>query len=123
MADRAHSHAGESDACGTATGQQAVRDQLDRILKSRPFQQSQRRQGFLEYIVTETLAGRGDRIKGYSIATAVFNRPATFDANVDPVVRMEAGRLRDRLREFYDTDVRGDAVLIELPKGSSSRTL
>ena len=123
MADRAHSHAGESDACGTAAGQQAVRDQLDRILKSGPFQQSQRRQGFLEYIVTETLAGRGDRIKGYSIATVVFNRPATFDANVDPVVRMEAGRLRDRLREFYDTDGRGDAVLIELPKGSYTPTI
>ena len=66
----------------------AVRAQLDRILKSEPFHRSQRRQRFLQYIVDETLAGRGDRIKGYTIALAVFERPSTFDANIDPTVRM-----------------------------------
>lgn len=96
----------------------AVREQLARILKSRPFQQSQRRQRFLQYLVDETLAGRGDRLKGYAIAVEVFDRPTTFDPLVDPVVRIEAARLRDKLREYYDTEGRTDPVRIELPKGS-----
>ena len=86
--------------------QTAVREQLDRILQQRPFVQSQRRQRFLEYIVNETLAGRGERLKGYNIALEVFDRPETFDPAVDPIVRIEAARLRDKLREYYDTDGR-----------------
>src|SRR5215510_277674 len=96
----------------------AVRDQLDRIVKSGAFHQSRRRQRFLEYIVNETLAGRGELLKGYNIALAVFDRTDTFDSNVDPIVRMAAGRLRDRLREYYETDGRDDPVRIELPKGT-----
>ena len=84
--------------------QTAVREQLERILHSAPFLQSQRRQRFLEYIVNETLAGRGERLKGYNIALAVFDRPQNFDPAVDPIVRIEAARLRDKLREYYDTD-------------------
>jgi hypothetical protein len=98
--------------------QEAVREQLDRVLKSPPFLQSRRRQRFLQYIVNETLAGRGDRLKGYAIARDVFDRPEDFDANVDPIVRMEAGRLRDRLREYYDAAGKDDPILIELPKGT-----
>jgi len=98
--------------------QNAVREQLERILKSTPFQQSQRRRRFLEYVVNEKLAGRGDRLKGYAIAREVFDRPEEFDPNVDPIVRMEAARLRDRLREYYDGEGKDDPVRIELPKGS-----
>jgi TolB-like protein len=96
----------------------AVRDQLDRIVKSGAFHRSRRRQRFLEYIVNETLAGRGELLKGYNIALAIFDRTDTFDSNVDPIVRMAAGRLRDRLREYYETDGRDDPVRIELPKGT-----
>jgi TolB-like protein len=98
--------------------QKAIRQQLVRILNSGPFHQAQRRQRFLEYIVNEVLAGRGERLKGYNIAQAVFDRAETFDSNIDPVVRMEAGRLRDRLREYYDGDGQADPVRIELPKGT-----
>ena len=98
--------------------QKAIREQLVRILNSGPFHQAQRRQRFLEYIVNEALAGRGERLKGYNIAQAVFDRTDTFDSNVDPIVRMEAARLRDRLREYYDGDGLGDPVRIELPKGT-----
>ena len=75
-------------------------------------------QQFLEYIVNETLAGRGDRLKGYNIAVEVFDRPETFDPVVDPLVRIEAARLREKLREYYDTDGQADPVRIELPKGT-----
>ena len=98
--------------------QKAIREQLVRILNSGPFHQAQRRQRFLEYIVNEALAGRGERLKGYSVAQAVFDRAETFDPNIDPIVRLEAGRLRDRLREYYDGDGRDDPVRIELPKGT-----
>ena len=65
--------------------QKAIREQLVRILNSGPFHQAQRRQRFLEYIVNEALAGRGERLKGYTIAQAVFDRTDTFDSNVDPI--------------------------------------
>ena len=103
--------------CWSDSDQEAIREQLDRILKSGTFHQSRRRQRFLEYIVNETLAGRGERLKGYNIAIAVFDRTETFDANIDPIVRAEAARLRDRLREYYEVDGPDDPVRIELPKG------
>jgi hypothetical protein len=58
--------------------QEAIRQQLDRILKSGPFHQSHRRQRFLEYLVNETLAGRSERLKGYNVALEVFDRPESF---------------------------------------------
>ena len=117
--------AADSGSVGSTAAVSAavIRAQLDRILKSSQFQQSQRRRRFLEYVVNETLAGRGERIKGYTIALEVFDRPSTFDANADPIVRMEAGRVRDRLREFYQSDGLSDPVRIELPKGSYTPTI
>src|SRR5262245_43276534 len=98
--------------------QKAIREQLVRILQSGPFLQSRRRQRFLEFIVNETLGGRGERLKAFNVALEVFDRPETFDPVVDPLVRIEAARLRDKLREYYDADGQGDPVHIELPKGS-----
>jgi TolB-like protein/Tfp pilus assembly protein PilF len=98
--------------------QKAVREQLDRILNSGPFLHSRRRQRFLDYIVNETLAGRGERLKGYTIAVEVFDRPESFDPAVDPLVRIEAARLRDKLREYYEGDGHNDPIRIDLPKGA-----
>ena len=98
--------------------ERAVRGQLARIIASGAFAQSQRRQRFLSYVVEETLAGRGDRLKGYSVGVEVFDRRADFDPAIDPIVRIEATRLRDKLREYYGTEGRNDPVRIELPKGS-----
>lgn len=98
--------------------QLAIREQLDRILASSAFAQSRRRQNFLKYIVGETLVGRGERLKGYNVGLEVFDRPKSFDPVVDPVVRIEAARLRDKLREYYEIDGRNDPIRIELPKGS-----
>ena len=96
----------------------AIREQLDRIIESGPFLRAPRRQRFLQYIVNETLEGRSERLKGYNIALAVFDRSETFDSNVDPIVRMEAARLRDRLREYYEGDGQNDPIRIDLPKGA-----
>ena len=90
---------------------------LKRVLGSEVFEAAGRAREFLTFIVHETLAGRGDRLKGYSIAVQVFERPADFDAQTDPLVRVEAGRLRRRLAEYYQSQGRDDAVRIELPRG------
>ncbi len=68
------------------------------------------------------MAGRGERLKGYNVALEVFDRPATFDAS-DPIVRVEAVRLRDRLREYYATDGQSDPIRIGLAKGSYMPTI
>ena len=105
-------------SCWSESDQKAIREQLVRILNSAPFHQSQRRQRFLEYIVNEALAGRGERLKAYNVALEVFDRPETFDPAIDPLVRIEAARLRDKLREYYEGDGQGDPIRIELPKGT-----
>ena len=104
--------------CWSESDQKAIREQLVRILNSVPFHQSQRRQRFLEYLVNETLAGRGERLKAYNVALEVFERPETFDPTVDPLVRIEAARLREKLREYYGTDGQSDPIHIDLPKGT-----
>ena len=104
--------------CWSESDQKAIREQLVRILNSGPFHQSQRRQRFLEYLVNETLAGRGERLKAYNVALEVFDRPETFDPAIDPLVRIEAARLREKLREYYGTEGQSDAIHIDLPKGT-----
>ena len=105
-------------SCWSESDQKAIREQLVRILNSGPFHQSQRRQRFLEYLVNETLAGRGERLKAYNVALEVFERPETFDPTIDPLVRIEAARLREKLREYYGTEGQSDAIHIDLPKGT-----
>lgn len=90
---------------------------LERILLSAPFAQSERLQRFLKFVVTETLAGHADRLKGYTIGVEVFDRDPSFDSAIDAIVRVEAARLRAKLREYYDAEGRDDPVRIELPKG------
>jgi TolB-like protein len=104
--------------CWSDSDLKAVREQLARILNSGSFAHSQRRQRFLEYIVNETLAGRGGRLKGYNVGIEVFDRPESFDPAIDPIVRIEAGRVREKLREYYDTDGLHDPIRIDLPKGA-----
>ena len=95
-----------------------VRAALERILKSRCFQQAGRASEFLRFVVEQTLAGAGQRLKGYTIGVEVFGRPADFDAQSDALVRVEAGRLRRRLVEYYASEGAADSIRIELPRGS-----
>ena len=71
-----------------------IRAQLERIIASAAFRLSPRRAALLRFVVEETLQGRADRIKGYAVAVAVYERDETFDSQSDPVVRLEARRLR-----------------------------
>ncbi|MGX1791163.1 adenylate cyclase [Bosea sp. NPDC055332] len=94
-----------------------IRAQLDRILCNVEFSVPERLRRFLSYVVEQALAGHADRIKAYSIAVEVFGRGINFDIQNDPVVRIEAGRLRRALERYYLLAGSLDPVLIEIPKG------
>ena len=98
--------------------QEQIRNALARILSSEGFSASVRNRRLLEYVVGETLAGRADRIKAYTLATVVFERGPDFDPQLDPVVRLEASRLRKALEHYYLTAGKDDPVRIDIPKGS-----
>ena len=96
---------------------QRVRQQLDRILASAAFADAERARDFLRYVVERKLEGRHGEIKESVIAVEVLNRPSSFDSKTDPIVRVEAGRLRDRLSAYYEAEGGADTVFISLPKG------
>ncbi|MDW9476449.1 hypothetical protein [Sinorhizobium meliloti] len=92
--------------------------QLDRILFSTEFDAPERARKFLAFVVGETIAGRADRIKAYSIATEVFGRDSSFDAQTDPAVRIEAARIRRALERYYLVEGHNDPLVINMPKGA-----
>jgi hypothetical protein len=92
-------------------------EELSRLLNDPAFQASMRNKQFLRFVVEETLAGRGHRIKSYSIAVDVFGRPADFDSAVDPIVRIEASRLRASLAKYYERPDVTAKIKIRLPTG------
>jgi TolB-like protein len=96
---------------------EAILGELQRILASSEFAASERNRRFLRHVVEETLAGRAERIKAYCIATEVFERAEDFDPQSDPIVRIEAGRLRRALEHYYLTAGLADPIRIAIPKG------
>ncbi|MBZ9792975.1 adenylate cyclase [Rhizobium sp. 3T7] len=93
-----------------------IRNQLARVVNSPEFPGVGRSAAFLTYVTDEVLSGRGDRIKGYSIAVEVFKRSEGFKQD-DPVVRIEAGRLRRALERYYLVAGQNDPIRIDMPKG------
>lgn len=91
--------------------------QLDRVIGSQAFHESESLRSFLSFIVNKLVAGEEDQIKEYTIAIDVFGRGAQFNPRIDSVVRVQAGRLRYKLQEYYSTEGKSDKILIELPKG------
>ena len=95
----------------------AVRTHLDRILTSPTFQQGDRLKRFLKFIVLEAVAGRRHELKEYVIGVQVFGKEESFDPRTDPIVRVQARRLRAKLVRYYREEGRADETVIELPKG------
>jgi serine/threonine-protein kinase len=102
----------------TSAADQAVLDQLDRILRSDTFRPADRLKRFLTFIVRETLAGHSAEIKEFVIGVQVFRREEAFDPRTDPIVRVQARRLRAKLAHYHQDEGRADPITIELPKGS-----
>jgi TolB-like protein len=95
-----------------------VHAQLERIVASRQFCNAPRLSRFLTYVVSESLAGRHDRLKGYSIGLEVFDKPDDFDPQTDTIVRVQARALRQKLDQYYTQYGAHDLVLISIAKGS-----
>jgi len=91
---------------------------LQRVLASDPFRTSRRSTAFLAFVVTETVAGRGSRLKERTVARYALERGAEFDPRTDAIVRVQAGRVRDSLVRYYETAGASDAVRILLTPGS-----
>lgn len=100
-----------------AIDERSIREQLAAILASSVFVQAERLRRFLHFVVEETLQGRGDRLKEFVVGIEVFGKTDSFDPRTDATVRVQAGRLRSKLLQYYADAPRG-AVVIELPKGS-----
>ena len=94
-----------------------VAGQLRKILADPLFEKSQRLAGFLRFVVETALAGRAAELKEYTIGVAVFHKSGDCNPQVEPGVRIMAGRLRAKLAEYYIGAGAGDEVLIELPRG------
>jgi tetratricopeptide (TPR) repeat protein/TolB-like protein len=99
-----------------------IRRELERVLASKTFRQVERLQRFLSYIVEETITGHGDQLKEYPVGVDVFGKPASFDPRMDPIVRVQARRLRMRLFDYYQSEGQADTLVIELPKGGYEPT-
>lgn len=93
-----------------------VRQHVDRVLASQTLIQADRLRRFLQFLVDHALSGRTDSPNQYSIAIDVFDRDESFDPAIDAIVRVEAGRLRSKLLEYYDDEGRDDLVRISVPK-------
>lgn len=99
-------------------GAEQVFGALERLLTSDELRLSERNRRFLSFVVTQAIRGTADRIKAYTIGVDVFGRDEAFDPATDPIVRIEATRLRAALASYYEQVGSEAAVRISLPKGS-----
>jgi hypothetical protein len=97
---------------------QAIREELARILDSPIFAQSERLARFLRFTVETTLAGAAATLKEYLIGTEVYDRKPPYHPSVDSIVRSEARRLRNKLRQYYESAGKDDPVFIYYRTGS-----
>jgi hypothetical protein len=100
------------------TDQAAIRSQLERLLESHGFRTSKRYPNLLRHLVERTLEGRTAELKERTLGVEVFGRPADYDTNADPVVRVSAGEIRKRIAQYYHEPGRETELRIDLPLGS-----
>ena len=107
-----------ADAIGDAVAPDEIRAALQRMIGSDVFSRSPQLGAFLRFVVEAVLHGKADRIKAYTIGVEVLRRDAKFDPQLDPIVRVEATRLRRAIERYYAGPGAADPVIIDLPRGS-----
>jgi hypothetical protein len=90
---------------------------MQRILQSSAFRNAHTLQQLLQFLVSQAYGPDAEKLKEYTIGVEAFSRPQDFDPKTDPIVRVQTHRLRQKLKEYYETDGRYDPILIEIPKG------
>lgn len=101
-----------------AENKEMIRQQVARIQAHPLFVRSTRVRRFLQFTIESCLSGRAGELKEYVLAVDVFDRPVTHDPRLDPIVRVEARRVRAKLRAYYLSDGAHDPVIIDYPRGS-----
>src|SRR5437764_15479008 len=96
----------------------AIRAQIDRVTQSKTFENSEVHRRLLQYLAEKTLAGDADRLKEYTVGLEAFGKPSTYDPKQDSIVRLQVGRLRQKLAAYYQTEAAGDPVVMTIPKGA-----
>lgn len=96
---------------------EAVEVSVAKVLASQTFARSEKLRSFLHYVVRKEQSGAAQALKGYSIGVDVFGRPEEFDPSSDPLVRVQAGKLRKLLDRYYETEGLDDPVRISIPTG------
>jgi hypothetical protein len=91
--------------------------QIDRILGSDTLYSSEVVRRLLKFLAEKVISGEADQLKEYTIAVESLDRPSTYDPQHDSVVRIQMGRLRQKLAEYYRTEGKDDVTIIDLPKG------
>jgi adenylate cyclase len=97
---------------------ESVQQQVNRILTSSEFKATDVQKSFLTFVVETVLAGRSHEIKGYTVATQVFGRGEDFNQATDPIVSIQANKLRRALERYYLVAGQNDPVRIDIPKGT-----
>jgi hypothetical protein len=110
------------DSAATSVEREALHSQVEKLNRSTILHGSESLCKLLKYLGEHSLDSPGTSLKEYQIATEVFGRPADFDSRVDSTVRVQTGRLRSKLAEYYAGEGAADRLLIEIPKGAYSLT-
>src|SRR5580704_17210388 len=93
------------------------RAEVEKILQSELFRGSDSLRKLLRFLADRTLAGEAEQLKEYAVGLDAFGKPPGYDPRQDSIVRIQAGRLRQKLYEYYLVDGKDDPVRIEFPKG------
>src|SRR5262245_44113872 len=109
---------GSSSPTEVGPSPESIREQLRKIVSSGGLIQSKRLVRFLSFVVEKALEGKSEQLSEYRIGVEIYERPSSFDPQIDTIVRGEAHRLRLKLRQYYDADGANDPILIEVPKGA-----
>ena len=105
-----------------AAGREEKIRQIDRLVHSSLLHGSESLCKLLRYLAEYALEHPGESVKEYQIATEVFGRPTTFDPRLDSTVRVQTGRLRTKLTEYYRSAGENDPLLVEIPRGTYQLT-
>jgi hypothetical protein len=99
-------------------GEEEIHAQVDRLIQSKTFETSEVHRKLLQYLAEKSINGEADRLKEYTIGLEAFGKPPTYDPKHDSIVRLQTGRLRQKLAAYYQSEAPGDPVVVNLPKGA-----
>src|ERR1700686_2902460 len=97
----------------TEIGNSKLEMQVERVLRSETLRTSEALRRLLRFLADKVLSGEADQLKEYSVAIDGLGKPSTYDARQDSTVRIQMGRLRRKLAEYYQTEGKDDPVVIE----------